>query len=298
LLILPGYIAGKIALGGMKQLSSAFNSVTATLAYFPQAYQSFATWLAVVDRLSTLNDAINERTPPDDALSYVKRVNRNTSAISSPGLTLTTPEGDVISAVGGLSLAAGQRWLVRGASGSGKSTLFRGLAGLWPYGSGEVTLPLPDAGAIEFLPQRSYIPSGTLKAALCYPDDETRFDDEACERALADMRLGQFGHRLHEARRWALALSGGEAQRVALARTLLHEPAFLFLDEATSGLDEETERHVYRVLRRRLPLAAIISISHQPGLAEQHEHILDLHAPDTKVLAASGTHAHLRDRIV
>lgn len=277
LLILPAYLARKIALGGMMQLSSAFGSVTSTLSYFPQAYQSFALWRAIVNRLRLLNDEIRHREQGSSAASRIALVQSEGNEVGTPGVTLTTSSGAVISQASGVTFKAGERWLVRGPSGSGKSTLFRALAGLWPYGSGTVNLP-PHAGAgkVEFLPQRSYVPTGTLKAALCYPDDESRFDDAACEAALRDAGLADFTTRLHESQRWSSVLSGGEGQRVAIARAMLREADFLFLDEATSGLDEATERRVYRALLERLPHAAIISISHHASLAEQHDHFLDL----------------------
>jgi putative ATP-binding cassette transporter len=278
LLILPVYLAGKIALGGMMQLSAAFSSVTNTLAYFPQAYQSFAAVLAVINRLRLLSDEIQAHERKALTVGLVKVVEGRNGVIATSGLTLTTLSGQVLSQVGEVTFREGQHWLVRGPSGAGKSTLFRAFAGIWPYGRGEIQIPfLHDSSSrIEFLPQRGYVPTGSLKSALCYPDDETRFDDAQCIQALEDACLPAYPGRLHEVRRWAGELSGGEAQRVALARVLLRKPDFLFLDEATSALDEASEHAVYSALFKRLPTCCIVSISHHEALERLHDHVLEL----------------------
>jgi putative ATP-binding cassette transporter len=170
----------------------------------------------------------------------------------------------------------GERVLISGPSGSGKSTLFRALAGIWPYGKGQVTVP-KDA-KILFLPQKPYIPIGTLSEAVAYPAAPGAFGADAIREALAASKLEPLADRLDETRNWTLALSLGEQQRLALARALLHRPDFLFLDEATSSLDEATEAYLYGLLKERLPQAAIVSIAHRPTVAAHHDrrYLLDV----------------------
>jgi putative ATP-binding cassette transporter len=174
----------------------------------------------------------------------------------------------VIVADASLAIAPGDRVLVTGPSGSGKSTLFRALAGIWPYGRGHVRVP---AGAsVLFLPQKPYIPIAPLRAAVAYPAPPDRFDDNAVAEALRAVRLDGFTARLGDSDNWSMIMSGGEQQKLAVARALLHRPDWLFLDEATSAMDEATERHVYGLIRDRLPQATLVSIAHRAAVAEHH----------------------------
>jgi vitamin B12/bleomycin/antimicrobial peptide transport system ATP-binding/permease protein len=168
---------------------------------------------------------------------------------------------------------------VAGPSGSGKSTLFRVLAGIWPYGTGLVTLPR--SRRILFLPQRPYLPMATLRQVLSYPDRSPGHPDAAYQEALVDARLPHLAARLDEEANWALELSGGEQQRIGVARVFLHRPDWLFLDEATSALDEDTERALYALLHERLPDATVISVAHRPAVAAFHRRHLTMH-PETR----------------
>jgi putative ATP-binding cassette transporter len=190
------------------------------------------------------------------------------------GVTLALPGGRVLVEDASLRIAPGESVLVSGPSGSGKSTLFRAVAGIWPFGRGRVRLPA-DARAL-FLPQRPYLPLGTLRRALCYPVDPARVPDEAARAALRDAGLGHLEPRLDEEDAWDRRLSGGEQQRVALARALLLKPDWLFLDEATASLDPEAEAAFYTLLKERLPGAAMVSIAHRPAVARYHGRALRL----------------------
>jgi putative ATP-binding cassette transporter len=168
----------------------------------------------------------------------------------------------------------GERVLIKGPSGSGKSTLFRAIAGIWPFGRGQVRQPRGFHSL--FLPQRPYFPLGTLRQVVSYPAAPEIFSDAQVRDALAAAGLAHFSERLDEQENWAQQLSGGEQQRVAIARALLQKPAWLFLDEATSALDEPSQERVYKLLTERLKSATIISIAHRPALTGFHGKLWEL----------------------
>jgi putative ATP-binding cassette transporter len=180
-------------------------------------------------------------------------------------------------------ITAGEKVLITGPSGSGKTTLFRALAGLWPFGTG--TVRVPANARILFLPQKPYLPLGTLKSVLCYPESAEAVSDASVLEILDACMLGHLKERLHESTNWSMALSGGEQQRVGFARILTNKPDWVFLDEATSSLDEQTERHLYELLRERLPNATVISIAHRPEVEAFHTRRLRVE-PDAQALTA------------
>ena len=271
---LPRYLSGAISLGDVTRLTGAFNTLNANLSFFTQAYVGFAQWRAVSNRLRDLSAAIHRIEMMPEGIIIERQADQ---LICSEGLTLARPNGETISIVPSLHINAGERWLIRGASGAGKSTLLRAIAGMWPYGCGRVAMP--DSTHLMFLPQRSYIPYGSLKAALCYPGEEHQFSDRACREVLLAVRLGGLVDRLSENDRWQHKLSGGEQQRLAIARALLHAPDFLFLDEATSALDPANEQALYNLLLERLPHATLLSVAHRESLKVFHDHVFEIRMP-------------------
>ena len=193
------------------------------------------------------------------------------------GLSVTTPAGEPLVTDLSLNVEPGEALLVRGASGSGKTTLLRTVAGLWPHAHGAVGRPAGDA---LFLSQQPYMPLGTLRDALTYPDPadtaETGRDDAALRRVLERVQLGNLVDRLDEPADWTRILSPGEQQRLGFARILLAEPAIVFLDEATAAVDEGLENSLYRTLREALPEAVIVSVGHRSTLDGFHDRILEL----------------------
>lgn len=268
---LPRYLSGAITLGDVTRVSGAFSGVSSSLAFFSQAYVTFTEWWALGNRLRDLLDALQE---VNDRPSGIRVAKTPAPAIEVQGLSLRKPGGEPLASLTGLRLCRGERWLVRGTSGAGKSTLLRAMAGIWPYGEGDIGHP--DGGRLMFLPQRSYIPQGTLKAALCYPGQPHDFDDRRVREALHEVRLPALADRLHDSDRWQQKLSGGEQQRLAICRALLHRPDYLFLDEATSALDPDTEQALYQALLHALPGSTLISVAHRESLASYHDHVLDL----------------------
>jgi len=268
----PAYFRGAIPLGGLTQTANAFGEVQGALSWVVDNYRELTSWRATVQRLVGFMAAIA-------AARAATRNGDGVQATRQPGpdlriedVTLTLPDGRVL--IGGASarIAPGERVLVAGASGSGKSTLFRAIAGIWPFGKGRIAVP--EGARVLFLPQRAYLPLGTLRRALCYPLDAASVPEERLQAALADAGLGHLAARLDEEESWDRRLSGGEQQRVALARALLVQPDWLFLDEATASLDPEGERAFYETLRTKLPQASIVSIAHRPAVAEHHERAL------------------------
>ena len=266
----PRFFAGAITLGVMMQTASAFGQVYSALSFFVTNYTVVAELRAVMDRLMGLQAASDKQ--PATAIAVEPQA--GATGIGIEAMTLALPNGQTLLQDTTLAFPPGQSTLISGTSGSGKSTLFRALAGIWPFGRGHVRVP---AGArVLFLPQKPYIPIGTLRDAIRYPDEHSTASDGEIVAALEAAQLGQLAGRLDEEAHWTNILSGGEQQRVAIARALVFKPDWLFLDEATASLDEATEEVVYGALKQRLPGTTIVSIGHRPSLRQWHERRLEL----------------------
>jgi putative ATP-binding cassette transporter len=275
ILAAPSYFLGKITLGQFQQTASAFARVESALSFFITAYTTLAAYKATVDRLTTFNLAMTRA----EALgrSSASRLTFTSEAGSNvriDRLLLGLPDGRTIARVDGLELRRGESVLITGPSGSGKSTLFRALAGIWPFGEGAIRVP--EGGSMMLLPQRPYLPAGSLKAAVAYPGMEDQYTDADVAAALEAVRLPHLATLLHETDNWTQRLSGGEQQRLAVARALLAQPDWLLLDEATAALDEPTEEVVYRMLTERLPDTTLVSIGHRSTLRAFHDRHIEM----------------------
>src|SRR5262245_1676436 len=259
----PRYFRGELGLGGLMQTAQAFQQVQDALSFFVQSYQEIAAWAAVVERLAGFERSL-EAVHQQGARGF-RRVEGRPAHLSVAGVDLDRPDGHRLITNVNFTLRRGDTVLLTGASGSGKSTLVRAIAGIWPFGRGEIRIAR-DA-RILFLPQRPYLPIGRLRDVVSYPMSGSGIGDEILREVVS---RSQLGGRLDEDAHWALQLSPGEQQRIAFARALIQKPEWLFLDEATSALDEATEARLYRLLGERLPQTTIFSVGHRATLRRFH----------------------------
>jgi putative ATP-binding cassette transporter len=264
----PRYFAGQIALGALMRIVSAFGRVQEALAWFIHFYDDLARWRAIVVRLVGFQAAI----------ATARALHAQGPALATGGESISLreadlrlPDGTELLQRADVELPRGESVVISGRSGTGKSTLFRAIAGIWPFGSGRIVRA---PGTYLFLPQRPYIPLGTLRHAVTYPAAANTYPDAELQQALSDAGLPALLERLDDDQPWGQTLSGGEQQRLAVARALLLRPDWLFLDEATSSLDPEAEAELYTAIRRRLPETTVVSIAHRPDVARYHDEAL------------------------
>ncbi|MBY0292561.1 MAG: ABC transporter ATP-binding protein/permease [Alphaproteobacteria bacterium] len=260
LLAAPRLFAKEITFGGFMQTITAFKQVSHSLSFIITNYPSIASWCATTNRL--LEFKLNLETLPPCPLSHSTH-EHEVVHIACDHIAL--PHGAILNEDLHFSFIKGEDTLITGRTGVGKSTLARVIAGLWPYGKGDVKRP---SSPFLFLPQKPYMPLGTLEDVLQYPASHASPED--IENALEDVGLGHFMSSLQETNDWARILSLGEQQRIAIARTLLTKPHWLVLDEATSAMDEASEAHLYRLLKEKLPETTFISIGHRESLKLFH----------------------------
>ena len=266
----PRYFAKEIQLGGLMQISSAFGRVQDALSFFVNSYDTLATLAAVINRLAGFTEHMEE----------AKKVQSSVTTSTAPelkisALSVSLPTGRELLKKLSLELQNSKSLLVTGLSGCGKSTLLRTLAGLWAHASGEISLP--EKARVMFLPQKPYLPLGTLKRALIYPSAEKESPpEERLKKVLQQVELPALVEKLDTAEDWSRILSLGEQQRLAFARVLLSAPEYIFLDEATSALDEPRELEMYELIRRELPKVTVVSVGHRSTLFKLHDVELNL----------------------
>jgi putative ATP-binding cassette transporter len=279
IVVSPLYFAGSMMLGGLMQIASAFGQVQGALSFFVKAYSDIADWKAVLNRLAGFDASMDWAKGLDTEAPRVQLVSDGGTAMAADELIVSLPTGEEIVHASGLAIGPAERVLVTGPSGSGKTSLFRALGGVWPFGAG--TIRIPQGAKLLVLPQRPYLPLGTLRGALAYPGPDDAFTPDEIDEVLDATGLSHLRAALDETAYWADRLSMGEQQRLSIARALLQKPDWLFLDEATAALDEPAEGMLYRLLLERLPDAAIVSIGHRSSLVVFHERFLAL-KPDGK----------------
>lgn len=268
----PRYFAGDMQLGGFIQTLSAFGRVQDALSYFVEAYDTIARYVAVIRRLGGFSQHMQEAEAMEMDFAFARRDNVNGLVLEN--IQVALPDGRSLTEKLSLAVPAGKYLLVSGGSGCGKSTLLRALAGIWPYGSGTVTLP--DGWRTMFLPQRPYLPLGSLRRAIYYPQPVPEQDTVDLRGLMDRFGIGHLADRLDEADDWSRILSLGEQQRLAFIRILLLRPDMVFLDESTSALDEMREAEAYDALKELLPDMAVVSVGHRSTLLKKHDKKLQL----------------------
>ena len=270
LMAAPRYFAKEIQLGGLMQISSAFGRVQDALSFFVDSYDTLANLAAVINRLAGFTEHM------EDAQKIQSKVSTATAPeLKISALNVSLPTGRELLKKLSLQLQNTKALLVTGASGCGKSTLLRTLAGIWSYASGEISLP--SGARVMFLPQKPYLPLGTLRRALIYPVAEKDSPpDDKLKEILQTVDLPALVDKLDTTDDWSRILSLGEQQRLAFARVLLSAPDYIFLDEATSALDEPREIEMYELLREELPKVTVVSVGHRSTLFKLHDVELNL----------------------
>lgn len=260
----PRLFAKKIQLGDVMQIVNTFGHVSDSLSYIINSYEDIASWKATSDRLAAFTIDMEKA----EKHRGFRRIFADVSQIEVRNLTIKLPDGKILQQGINLCLKQDDSLLITGPSGSGKTTLFRILSGLWLFADGKVILPKHIK--ILFIPQRPYLPLGTLKQILCYPSMSDAFSDQEIQETLQLCQLGHLCGMISQEADWSKILSVGEQQRISFARTLLSKPEFLFLDEATSALDEASEGYLYQLLKEQCPHTCIVSIGHRSSLKHWH----------------------------
>jgi vitamin B12/bleomycin/antimicrobial peptide transport system ATP-binding/permease protein len=274
LLATPKYLAGELTLGSVMQVAAAFTAVLAALNWFTDNFIRLAEWSASAKRVDELYGALAEMDIEENEAAIVIE-NSSDANISLSSLSIVHRDGRVVIDDADITVPPGERVLLGGESGSGKSTLIRAIAGLWPWGEGRILIP---AGArMSFVPQRPYIPLGTLRDIIAYPAEGDLLADDRARAVLKDVGLGYLAAKMEDKDlRWDQTLSGGERQRLAFARLLIDQPDIIVMDEATAALDIDSEFRLLTLLFERLPQSTVLSVGHRPGLQELHNRILTL----------------------
>jgi vitamin B12/bleomycin/antimicrobial peptide transport system ATP-binding/permease protein len=272
LLVTPKYLTGELTLGAVMQVVAAFTAVQGALIWFVDNSVRLAEWYASAGRVLELTTALDEldiatQVHGDSKIQFTPS---DDGAIHLEGLSIADRAGRTVIADTHVVIANGEKVVIAGESGTGKSTLIRALAGLWPWGSGVIRLP--EGQSVAFVPQRPYLPLGSLRAAATYPGDPSTYSTEQIETALRRCGLGYLVKRLDdESERWDQTLSGGERQRLAFVRLLLHRPQIIIMDEATSALDDDSQNSLLSLLLDDLGHATVISVGHRSGVDEFHD---------------------------
>ncbi len=272
------YLTKEVTLGGLMQVASAFGRVQDSLSYFVDMYSSIAQWQAVVMRLTYFGRHMHEVSQQAERF-HVERF-AAADVVEVNNMQINLPDGKPLLENISFTLHPGHNVLIKGVSGSGKSTLLRAISGIWPFVDGKIFLPERDK--LMFIPQKPYLPLGTLRAALNYPGNKPIDDTELIY--LMDLcQIGYLKDKLDLEADWSHVLSVGEQQRLAFVRAHIQQPQWLFLDEATSALDEDTEATMYSLLQERLQQTTVVSVGHRSTLNKYHELVLRLNKSTRQV---------------
>ncbi|MGE7368774.1 ABC transporter ATP-binding protein/permease [Neorhizobium sp. NPDC001467] len=301
LLCAPKFLEGSMSLGEVMQAASAFTIVQSAFGWLVDNYPRLADWNACARRVASLMMSLDglEKAEQSETVGRIRRgETRNDVILALNNLSVSLGDGTAVVKETEVEIVPGERVLVAGESGSGKSTLVRAIAGLWPWGDGSVDFR---AGSNLFmLPQKPYIPSGTLRRAVAYPHGADEWEAEKMTAALDKVGLGHLNDKLEEDAPWDHTLSGGEKQRLAFARLLLHHPEIVVMDEATSALDEKSQDKIMQMLTEELPDVTIVSVGHRAELEAFHSRkiTLEKHEGGARLVSDVDLMRHARRRNV
>jgi vitamin B12/bleomycin/antimicrobial peptide transport system ATP-binding/permease protein len=269
LLCAPKYVAGTMTLGEVMQAVSAFIIVQTAFSWLVENYPRLADWTASASRVASLLVSLDrlERAEREGTSGRIVRKQAEGGVLRLQNVSVTLDDGSAVVNEADIEITRGEKVLVVGESGTGKSTLVRAIAGLWPWGSGEILVKFE---GLSLMPQVPYVPLGTLRRVVAYPLSPDEVEDAVVRKAVEEVGLGHFLDRLDEDTTWAHVLSGGEKQRLAFARVLIQRPETIVMDEATAALDSLGQEQLMRLLLERLPDATVISVGHRPELEAFH----------------------------
>jgi putative ATP-binding cassette transporter len=293
ILCAPKYVDGTMSLGEVMQAAAAFVQVQSAFNWLVDNYPRLADWMASARRVGSLLvslDHLDQVGKPGEA-GAIRRMEHEGTALRLRDLSVTLDDGTVVINDADVAIEPGEKVLVLGESGTGKSTLVRAVAGLWPWGQGDILIPR--ASKLFLMPQRPYIPLGTLRRVATYPLAASEVSDATLRELLDVVGLDYLAERLDEEAPWDRVLSGGEKQRVAFVRLFLHRPDIVVMDEATSALDPSSQERMLELVNERLPKAALVSIAHRPELQASHQRVLVFeHRPGGSRLIADNHIVH------
>ena len=285
LLCAPKYVAGTMTLGEVMQAASAFMIVQVAFNWLVDNYPRLADWTASACRLASLLVSLDrlERAEGEETMGRIVRQSAEDGALRLRDLSVTLDDGSAVVNEADIEITAGEKVLVVGESGTGKSTLVRAIAGLWPWGTGEIRIKFE---GLLLMPQQPYVPLGTLRRAVTYPLSPDEVDDALVRKTVEEVGLGHFLDRLDEDTRWEHVLSGGEKQRLAFARALIHRPITIVMDEATAALDPMSQQQLMQLVLERLPEATVISVGHRAELEAFHTRklVLEYHPEGARLV--------------
>ena len=285
LLCAPKYVAGTMTLGEVMQAASAFMIVQVAFNWLVDNYPRLADWTASACRLASLLVSLDrlERAEREETMGRIVRQSAEDGALRLRDLSVTLDDGSAVVNEADIEITAGEKVLVVGESGTGKSTLVRAIAGLWPWGTGEIRIKFE---GLLLMPQQPYVPLGTLRRAVTYPLSPDEVDDALVRKTVEEVGLGHFLDRLDEDTGWEHVLSGGEKQRLAFARALIHRPITIVMDEATAALDPMSQQQLMQLVLERLPEATVISVGHRAELEAFHTRklVLEYHPEGARLV--------------
>ena len=285
LLCAPKYVAGTMTLGEVMQAASAFMIVQVAFNWLVDNYPRLADWTASACRLASLLVSLDrlERAEREETMGRIVRQSSGDGALRLRDLSVTLDDGSAVVNEADIEITAGEKVLVVGESGTGKSTLVRAIAGLWPWGTGEIRIKFE---GLLLMPQQPYVPLGTLRRAVTYPLSPDEVDDALVRKTVEEVGLGHFLERLDEDTGWEHVLSGGEKQRLAFARALIHRPITIVMDEATAALDPMSQQQLMQLVLERLPEATVISVGHRAELEAFHTRklVLEYHPEGARLV--------------